>query len=124
MRKPLAYFLLLVFIGTMPLQAYAQACALHCAMMAADMQQESSAASTMHGTPDAHDHAAMHHAPDEDKPCVQTLMCQLTQGVQLLMLPERSAGIGCIDSSSPPQADIKPLLSRYPPPLDRPPIFS
>jgi hypothetical protein len=127
MRKSIALLLLTMFACILPLQAYAQTCAMHCAFgqMQTDEMQEMS---MQHGQ-QMPDHAPAHvpdQAPDReldhDVPCTQSTMCQLAQGVQFSVLPVVTTTVILVAASSPSATVIKPLLSRDLLPLDRPPI--
>ncbi len=110
MRKSLALLLLTLFVGILPLQAYAQTCAMHCALMQADM-----------------DHAAGDSASHNDEsPCAQSTICQLAQCLQFSVIPAIGTNAEAVVTGtfSPPHFVAEHLPNRKLSPLDRPPILS
>jgi hypothetical protein len=108
MRRSLTRFMLLMFVCALPLQAYAQACEMHCALMKADA-----------GMTD------MENAPqksDDNAPCAQTGLCKLASNTQLVLSTALIADV--VSVSSPPITAIEPVADRVLSPLDRPPISS
>ena len=116
MRKFLVVLLSLSLLGAMPLQAWAQSCAMHCAFAQGEMQQ-------MHGQ--QHDGAAHQpQAPEQKDTCAHAALCQVAQSVQFSVIPATLGDMVFAGGVLPPDAIVKPLVGRHPPPLDRPPILS
>src|SRR4051812_1174475 len=111
MRKSLTAILLLLFVCAMPLQAYAQGCAAHCALMQMDAD-DMSPASDVPGK------------MKSNTPCAQMVTCQLADCTQLSMLPQSFTGSAVVDNVTPSGAPEKIVPDRALSPLDRPPIFS
>ncbi|HKQ30517.1 MAG TPA: hypothetical protein VJS66_04455 [Burkholderiales bacterium] len=104
MRRSITRFLLLAFVCALPLQAYAQACALHCALM--------QTGATDKGTlPQS----------DDAPPCAQSGLCELAAAAFVLPL-ELTADVVFV--SSTPSTAVESVPDRTPAPPDRPPIFS
>lgn len=101
MRKVLTAFLLLMFVCALPLQAYAQGCAAHCASMQTDAPAES-----------------------DGSPCTQVGTCELATCIQLSVLPSSVTGTVSAGSFSLTASIEKFFPDRALSPLDRPPISS
>ncbi|TAK90243.1 MAG: hypothetical protein EPO06_09675 [Burkholderiaceae bacterium] len=115
MRKILVVLLSLSLLGAMPLQAWAQSCALRCALAQGGMQQM-----------DDQRDGAVHQpqAPEQKGSCAHAALCQVAQSVQFSVIPATLGDMVFAGGVLPPEASVQALIGRHPPPLDRPPILS
>jgi len=100
--------MLLMFICALPLQAYARACEMHCALMKAGSGMT--------------DTDTTQQKSNDRAPCTQTGLCELASNTQLLLPSALIANVVIV--SSPPFAATESASDRALSPLDRPPIRS
>jgi hypothetical protein len=106
MRKRLSILLLMSFLCTVTLQAYAQGSAVHCALMQSDMAAMSTAADDVGNHPS----------------CADMQQCQLGTCMQWSILLPISIHVPASGTLSPPLSAMALVPERALPPLHRPPI--